>query len=68
MWYVYICDKAGRLYTGITTDLTNRMRQHSNAGLIHIEEYEDKCTAAKREKQIKGWNRKKKLDRANLNK
>ncbi|TET24690.1 MAG: hypothetical protein E3J78_00765 [Candidatus Cloacimonadota bacterium] len=42
MWYIYICNKAGRLYTGITTDLTNRMRQHKNAGLIHVEEYEDR--------------------------
>ena len=28
MWHVYICDRNGQLYTGITTDLRNRMRQH----------------------------------------
>jgi predicted GIY-YIG superfamily endonuclease len=27
-WYVYIIDKKGKFYVGITTDLPNRMRQH----------------------------------------
>jgi len=27
-WHVYIVDKKGKLYVGITTDLPNRMRQH----------------------------------------
>jgi hypothetical protein len=27
-WYVYIIDKRGKLYVGITTDMENRMRQH----------------------------------------
>jgi len=26
MWPVYICDRNGQLYTGITTDLDQRMR------------------------------------------
>ena len=62
MWYLYICDKCGQLYTGITTDTKNRMRQHGNAKLLYIEEYKDKKTAAKREREIKGWRREKKLD------
>lgn len=61
MWFVYICDRSGMLYTGITTDLANRMLQHE-AKLLYSEVYQDKETAAKREKQIKGWRRKKKLE------
>jgi len=60
MWYVYICDKKGQLYTGITTDLDHRMRQHQ-ASLLYSEAYEGKHEAAKRERQIKGWSREKKL-------
>jgi putative endonuclease len=60
MWYVYICDKKGLLYTGITTDLAHRMNQHK-ATLLYSEEFDDKQTAARRERQIKGWTRQKKL-------
>ncbi len=60
MWYVYICDKSGQLYTGITTDLEHRMRQHK-ANLLYSEAYKNKNDAAKRERQIKGWRREKKL-------
>ena len=28
-WYLYIVDKKGKLYVGVTTDLPNRMRQHA---------------------------------------
>jgi predicted GIY-YIG superfamily endonuclease len=27
-WWVYIVEKKGKLYVGITTDMENRMRQH----------------------------------------
>ena len=60
MWYVYICNKNGQLYTGITTNLHHRMQQHK-AVLLYMEECTDKHTAAKRERQIKGWNRARKL-------
>jgi len=60
-WYVYICDKAGTLYTGITTDLKHRMSQHE-AHLLYREEYDSKEEAAKREKTIKGWNRGRKIE------
>ncbi len=60
MWYLYICNKKGNLYTGITTDLGNRMRQHGHAELLFIEEYKDKKEAAKRECEVKGWRREKK--------
>jgi putative endonuclease len=60
MWYVYICDKGGQLYTGITTDLARRMRQHG-AHLLHSENLPDNHAAARREREIKGWRRVKKL-------
>jgi putative endonuclease len=59
MWYVYICDKGGLLYTGITTDIDHRMKQHK-AVLLYSETQPDKLSASKREKQIKGWRREKK--------
>ena len=60
MWHIYICDRGGQLYTGITTDLHHRMQQHK-AVLLYSETHPDKHAAAKRERQIKGWTRKKKL-------
>ena len=60
MWYVYICNRKDILYTGITSDLVRRMQQHDGE-LLYSEEFADKYSAAKREKQIKGWRREKKL-------
>ena len=60
MWFVYICNRRGQLYTGVTTDLEHRMRQHK-AGLLYSEKFADKYNAAKREREIKGWRREKKL-------
>ena len=63
-WYVYICDRQGQLYIGITTDLEHRMRQHRGK-LLYSEAFEDKRLAARREKEIKGWRRDKKLQLIN---
>ncbi len=60
MWHVYICDRGGQLYTGITTDLNHRVKQHG-AKLLYSEAFEDKHEAARREREIKGWRRDKKL-------
>lgn len=60
MWHVYLCDRQGTLYTGITTDLSHRIRQHK-AMLLYSEEHPDRHSAARREKEIKGWRREKKL-------
>jgi len=60
MWHVYICDRNGKLYTGITTDLTHRMQQH-HAELLYSEPHSDKHQAARREREIKGWRREKRL-------
>jgi len=54
VWYVYVCNRKGQLYTGITTKLGYRMKQH-RAELLYAEEFLDKHEAAKREQEIKGW-------------
>jgi putative endonuclease len=60
VWYVYIIKKSGYYYTGITTDIPNRLCQHGNPQLLYKETFPDKHLAARREKQIKGWSRTKK--------
>jgi putative endonuclease len=61
MWYVYICDRKAQLYTGITTDLNHRMKQH-RAELLYTETFVNKYEAVRREREIKGWSRQKKLN------
>ena len=60
-WFVYICDRDGMLYTGITTEINHRMKQHRGI-ILYSETFEDKHMAAMRERQIKGWRREKKLE------
>jgi putative endonuclease len=60
-WYVYIVDKRGKLYVGITTDLPNRLRQHGVSTPLYHEGPMPKAEALKRERQIKGWRREKKM-------
>jgi predicted GIY-YIG superfamily endonuclease len=57
MWHLYIIEKSDKYYTGITTDLKNRLRQHGNPPLLYKETFPDNHQAAKREKQIKGFSR-----------
>ena len=59
-WSVYIIEKSGRYYTGITTDLPNRLRQHAVPTVIYREGDLTRERAAMREKQLKGWSRAKK--------
>jgi predicted GIY-YIG superfamily endonuclease len=61
-WWLCICEKADRLYIGITTDLENRLRQHGNPELLYREGPLTKTVAAKRERTLKGWSKKKKLE------
>ena len=74
MWLVYILKcKNGDLYTGITDNLKRRFKEHiSGKGgyftksfgaeeILFSEQQPDKSSALKREAQIKGWTRKKKL-------
>ena len=73
-WYVYIlrCSD-GSLYTGVTTDISRRVKQHKDGQgadftrsfgvdeLCYSEEFLSKGEAFTREAQIKKWTRKKKL-------
>jgi len=71
--FVYILRCAdGSYYTGSTTDLELRLRQHQNGEganftkkrlpveLVYFEEFQRIDEAFYREKQIQGWSRKKK--------
>jgi putative endonuclease len=73
-YYVYIMsNKARRLYTGITSKLQKRVFEHKNKlldgftarynfdMLVYYEEFSQVASAITREKQIKSWNREKKL-------
>ncbi|NTV30029.1 MAG: GIY-YIG nuclease family protein [Candidatus Omnitrophica bacterium] len=73
MWYVYIIEcQDGKLYIGMTEDVNRRFEEHQHHGshftsynpavrLLYTEEFTYKKSAAIREKQLKGWTRKKKL-------
>lgn len=73
-YYVYIMTNSSRtLYTGVTDDLVRRAYEHRNkliegftqkynmTGLVYYEITSDVRGAIQREKQIKGWLRKKKI-------
>ena len=74
-WFVYIIEcKDKRLYTGITNNLTRRIRDH-NSGygcrftkyrkpvhLLHSEEFQTKTEALKREFEIKQLRKEEKLE------
>jgi putative endonuclease len=73
MYYVYLLQcKGGSLYTGITTDVKRRFKEHKEGkgalytrmvGVVRIlytEEHPDRSSATKREAAIKRWPRHKK--------
>jgi putative endonuclease len=67
-------NKSKTLYTGVTNDLIRRVYEHRNhlvkgftdkyniTKLVYYEATNDVISAIEREKQIKGWLRKKKID------
>ena len=74
-YYVYILSNSTNtvIYTGVTNNLLRRVYQHKNKmdpksfsakynvhKLVFFEETSDVYSAISREKQIKGWNRKRK--------
>ncbi len=75
-YYVYLLasKRNGTLYTGVTNDLKRRMFEHKNGWVdgfskkynVHLLVYFDQTpsveSAIEREKQIKGWVRKKKIN------
>lgn len=74
MWFVYLLKCSdGSLYTGITTDIDRRVEEHNGGksiftrgrvpvALIYSEKSTGRSSATKREKEIKGWRREKKLE------
>jgi len=75
MYFVYIIECGDTsLYTGITTDLKRRFLEHKNGKgghytrakqakkIVYSEKHPDKSSALKREAEIKGWSRERKLD------
>jgi len=73
-YYVYIMtNRSKTLYTGVTNNLIRRVYEHKNkmidgftkkynlTNLVYFEETGDILSAITREKQIKGWLRKKKI-------
>jgi putative endonuclease len=79
-FYIYIMTNQNNtvLYTGVTSDIQARVYQHKAKivrsftsrynidKLVYYEELPDAIIAIKREKQIKGGSRQKKLDLINL--
>ena len=74
MYLVYLIECSDKsIYTGITTDITRRFNEHKTGigghytrskqvvRILHIEQFETRAEALKREAQIKGWRRDKKL-------
>jgi len=73
-YYVYIMtNHSGTLYVGVTNDLESRVWEHKQqkvegftkryriTRLVYYEEYSQVDEALAREKQIKGWLRRKKV-------
>lgn len=71
--FIYILQsRDGRYYTGYTTDLARRLKQHqSGTGakftrafgakkILYHESFADKSSALKREAEIKSWSRQEK--------
>ena len=74
MWFMYILEcQDGSFYTGVTNDIQRRFQEHKSGkgghytksfgvnALIYQESYPTKSEALRREIQIKGWTRRKKL-------
>ncbi|MPZ44902.1 MAG: GIY-YIG nuclease family protein [Betaproteobacteria bacterium] len=72
--YILASKRNGTLYIGVTSDLRKRVWEHKNDVvegftkkyvihlLVHYELHEDMLGAIAREKQLKGWNRRWKLE------
>ena len=73
-WHLYIIKcRDGTLYTGITNNLEQRLRDHNRGKgcrytkfrwpvkLLYSEQLPDRSFALKREAQIQGWCRRKKI-------
>jgi len=75
--YILLCSD-NSLYTGITPDIEKRLQVHASRKgskyvksrmpfkLIYQEKFRNKSDALKREMEIKGWSRGKKIDNLRL--
>ncbi len=74
MWFVYIIECSdGRFYTGVTDNVERRFQRHKSGQggrftnrsgvqrLLYHEKFSARADALKREAQLKGWTRRKKL-------
>jgi putative endonuclease len=75
-WYIYIManERNGTIYTGVTRNLLRRIEEHKNWIVewfskkyncklcVYYEYFESIESAIMREKQLKWWNRKQKLE------
>lgn len=74
MYYVYLIECEDKtIYTGITTDIQRRFKEHDSGKggaytrskkvkkILYAEQFETRSQAQKREAEIKGWRREKKL-------
>ena len=75
MYYVYLIECKDRtIYTGITTDIQRRFKEHNSGKggaytrsrkvkkILYTEQYTDRSSALKREAEIKSWQKTKKFD------
>jgi putative endonuclease len=72
-YWVYIVSRSGTLYIGITNSIERRMREHKSGEfrgfankyhcdrLVYCESFDEVVIAIGREKQLKGWARRKKI-------
>jgi putative endonuclease len=76
--YILASRKNGTLYVGVTTDLRTRIWQHRAGAvegftklyrvttLVYFEEFHGAREAIAREKELKGWTRKRKIEAIEL--
>lgn len=75
MYFVYLAKcEDGSIYTGITTDPKRRLKEHQSGmggnytrakkviEILYTEEFPTRSLASRRESEIKGWSRQKKLN------
>ena len=74
MYFVYLIQCSDKsIYTGITTDVQRRFKEHKSGKgghytrskkvtkILYTEKHRDRSSALKREAQLKNWDREKKL-------